>query len=1643
MNLFDGIKNLTSIYNLLRTSDVRLAFLVYAVNIDDVLEISFSFKKKEIFLWDGNFAEFIRLVKCLYSINFIQLVNVNLDTVDNHDFNLDIPVHEYFEPVKPGIVNPAEAVEDRHLLDNLAGYRKNLPEADVLLLGDTPGQSSAGLLYLASYLKRNGINALCLFNDSFWETASLQKNIEELLMKVKPRIVGVSMKWFIHIARVLGISKIVKEYSKRNGMNIKVVLGGNSASFFWEDVIKDENVDYIIRGDGELPFLKLCRGETPVPNCVYKKDGEIIANPITYIQKPENSSDIYLSHMDEVMISHYSCVFGIFFVFTQKGCKKNCYYCGGCNDAQRIAFNRGGLFRRNVSEVRKDIIESKKYTSTIFFLFDEYSNDTLMEYCKEIWEGIDLSRHIGFLSNVILPTPELIEYCNQVFQYVYWNLDMASMSERHRLQLLSENMVKAQPTDRELLEIFDECEKYDNNEIIINFITGLPYFNREDIEASKQMLSHIINKYSCFGEYFWARLHAEPGAPVIAEADKYDMYSLASNYEEFYEYSRKSFQEFELYPNVDNFTYPYIYFKDEELNSAVSKYYVETHHQWLQYKKSKGQKAIVTNDLTYRQLNERAHRLAEILKDKGVRPDTIVGIMVERSLDMIVGLLGTLKAGGAYLPLDPEYPETRIAYMMEDCQAKLLLSQGHLVDRIPFKNDECEIIDLETMDVTSNSPAAPGAVKPVEQNREKNSLAYIIFTSGSTGKPKGVAIEHRSIVNTLVWRKNHYRFDENDIVLQLPSFSFDSSVEDIFTPLISGSQLLMVQAHQRFDMDYIRELLRTIAVTHFLNVPALYKTYLDEIPGALAGLKHITIAGENFTEDLVIRHFQYLPQVRVYNEYGPTENSVCSTAYQFDPDRTGISIGKPISNVRCYILDSSGGLCPIGTPGELCLAGAGISRGYVNNPGLTAEKFDRDKRKKVPGSNNYRSYRSYKSYKSYSSYIYKTGDLVRWLPDGNIEFLGRIDNQVKIRGYRVETGEISNRLLKHAAVDDAVVMVREYAGGEKYLAAYIVTAGRSAKLASELREYLAAVLPEYMVPSHFITIDRIPLTPGGKIDTRALPDPEAGLSDSYTAPGSEIERKLVEIWTEILPGSGESGDSTIGIDDNFFQLGGHSLKATAMVSRIHKIFNVKVPMMEIFNWPTVRGLSGYIKRTVGDRFISIEAAEKKSNYVLSAAQRRLYSFQQMNKTSIAYNSPNAYVLQEEIDKENLERAFKKLIQRHDSFRTSFHLEQNYPEYPVQRIHHQVEFVAAYHEVETKEAIEEILKHFARPFDLSRAPLLRVGLIKAGEGQQVLVYDMHHIITDGTSMEILIRDFIALYAGEELPGLRLQYKGYAQWQNCEARQEAVKEQEDFWLRTFAGEKPVLDLPTDHARPTVQDYEGSSFHFALEQEETQQLKALSVENEATLFMVLLGLFSVLLSRLSSQEDIVIGTGTEGRRHEDLRHIIGMFVNTLALRTYPGKNKTFGGFLKELKESTLAAFENQDYPFEDLVEKVLPHRDTSRNPLFDVVFQFQAAADSQNHARALKVKPYQMQVGISKFDLTLWGFETGETLFFYFEYCTRLFEEETIIKMAEYFKRIIAAVLKNPGEQLINIEIFTEEEQEAELVQLTDDLELDEME
>ncbi|HLP60943.1 MAG TPA: condensation domain-containing protein, partial [Candidatus Deferrimicrobium sp.] len=723
----------------------------------------------------------------------------------------------------------------------------------------------------------------------------------------------------------------------------------------------------------------------------------------------------------------------------------------------------------------------------------------------------------------------------------------------------------------------------------------------------------------------------------------------------------------------------------------------------------------------------------------------------------------------------------------------------------------------------------------------------------------------------------------------------------------------------------------------------------------------------------------------------------------------------PIPTLSTYLFDPGLKLSPIGIPGELCVGGEGVARGYLNRPELTYQKFIENPFKK-------------------GEKLYKSGDLVRLSYDGEMEYLGRIDQQIQVRGFRVELGEIESRLLKFPGIKETVVLALEEKG-DKYLCAYIVSDREYGR--SELRKHLSNELPDYMMPAYFVRLEKIPLTPSGKVDRRALPVPYLKAGESYTAPGNEIETKLVELWAGIL-GRDELHASqlqtSIGIDDNFFELGGHSLKVTILVSRIHKVFDVKVPLTEIFKRPKIRELANYIKEKRKEYYISIEPVEKQEYYRLSSAQKRLYILQQIGLNGIAYNLPEIIPLPAASDWKKIAETFKKLIQRHEGLRTSFHM---IDDTPVQVIHDRVEFGIGLLDSNRSHDSQGNIKQFIRPFDLSIAPLIRVGLINEEDKRRFLIIDMHHIISDGVSHQVLVKDFFSIYNEETIPPLRVQYKDFAEWQNGENEAENLIRQESYWLKEFAGEIPALELPTDFPRPEAQSFEGDIVDFAISAEETRALDAMALNGGATLFMVLVAVVNILFSKLSSQEDIVIGTPIAGRRHADLDKIIGMFVNTLSLRNNPTGDRTFRDFLGEVKEKTLAAFENQEYPFEELVDKLSVKRDMGRNPLFDVMFALQnmntGLADRDKEAGFETHRPdpfdslkeYGSIFQSSKFDLTLNVIEKGAVLFLSFEYCTKLFKKETVERFIIYFKKIVSTVVTNPLVRISEIGIITEEE------------------
>jgi amino acid adenylation domain-containing protein len=1063
--------------------------------------------------------------------------------------------------------------------------------------------------------------------------------------------------------------------------------------------------------------------------------------------------------------------------------------------------------------------------------------------------------------------------------------------------------------------------------------------------------------------------------------------------------------------------------------------------------------------ITYKELNLRSGRLAGWLIEKGVLVDNIVGIMLERSVEMIIGILGILKSGAAYLPIDPNYPGERIDFMLKDSNARVLVTTPEPQVKVKAEVEKnfkqpvelpLEFVNIETGHATVFELSSSTLTLTSTCQVSPANLAYIIYTSGSTGWPKGVAVEHSQVVNFVFHMYNQYDRDVgvHDRCLGVTNIMFDVSVWECFLPLTFGARLVILPEQERFDVFALVGAIGRERITLIYLPPALLEDVCEQLKNQnrWISLNKMLVGVEPIRDEVLEGYMQLNPGMKIINGYGPTETTICATSYNYlshEPLGDIVPIGIPLSNLQVILLDAAGHIIPQGIPGEICISGGGVSRGYINNPELTSDKFDLDLK-------DYRDYhegyhRSYRSHKPYI--IYHTGDLARWLKDGNIEFLGRIDNQVKIRGFRIEPGEIEKHLLEHREVKGALVTAREYENGDKYLCAYVVPQpGCSPHLFNTLKEYLSGRLPDYTVPAYFVTLDRIPLNPNGKVDLKALPGPEITLEENLVMPGSEIEVKLAAIWNGVLG----IDHNKIGIDSDFFCLGGHSLKAMALLLKIHKTFNVKVPMDTLFAAPTVRGLAQYIKGAKPYLYKPIKKVEKREYYPLSTAQKRLYITCHAELEGVGYNVQNLVEIEGELSRERLEKTFRELIARHESLRTSFHV---LDDEPVQMVHDRLEFEIEYYKVEVEEeeqrtedrrqttegkadtllssVIRHLLSEFIRPFDLSKVPLLRVGLIKTGSDNHILMMDMHHIISDDFSMELFVRQFKALYRAEILPPLKIQYKDYILWQveltrNPQDR-EALLNQEKYWLKELEGEVPLLILPLDFPRPTIEQYEGSVVFFELDREKTTLIKDIALEEDVTVFMLLLAAFNVLLSKICDQEDILVGTPVAGRRHADLQQVIGLFINMLVLKNQPTGSKTFRSFLTEIKKKTLAAYENQDYPYEELVDRLSIKRNQGRNPLFDVILVWEdldmELGELDNTGigeEKLKLQPLKYEKINAPYDLILSGTETNGKMSFFINYRTSLFKRKTIEQFIGSFKEIISSLLKEPDIKLEDIAV-----------------------
>ncbi len=914
-------------------------------------------------------------------------------------------------------------------------------------------------------------------------------------------------------------------------------------------------------------------------------------------------------------------------------------------------------------------------------------------------------------------------------------------------------------------------------------------------------------------------------------------------------------------------------------------------------------------------------------------------------------------------------------------------------------------------DYLNQSTAALPAGNPGHIN-QPGDLAYAVYTSGSTGIPKAVLTQHANVIR-VVRDTNYIHLGPKDRILQLSNYAFDGSVFDIFGAFLNGSSLVLLQDEGVVDIEQLSNTILDRGIDIFFVTTALFNALVELNADALKHIDRVLYGGERVSVEHAKKALQTLGPGKIIHMYGPTETTVYASFYYIDEidERLGtIPIGGPLANTTIYILDKHFRPVPLGVGGEICIGGPGLARGYLNNPEMTAEKF-------VPHP------------LTEGERVYRSGDLARRLPGGYIEFIGREDHQVKIRGFRIEIGEIESTLLKNPDIKEAFVLAEENERGDRYLCAFTVSGRELAD--TEITEMLSKELPEYMLPSYFVQLEKMPLTPQGKVDVRALPGHGAHTpSAAYVAPSDIVEEKLAHIWSEILAIDAEN----ISIDDDFFTLGGHSLRTTVLVSRIAKELHVKIPLTELFRLPTVRELAGYIRGAKKEAFVPIKTAPKKDFYCCSSAQKRLYVLQQMEPRMINYNIPVVMKVDGPINLKKWSDIFEKLVRRHHSLRTAFVIDN---QVPVQIVHESIPFRIDYSEPTdtSEEGTAAEINRFIQPFDLSRPPLFRVGFVRLEPGKHILLVDMHHIISDGTSHGLLLGDFLTLYAGELLPPPKLQYKDYAEWQNSPEEQQALKEQEDYWLSQFHGELPLPDLPIDFPRPAVRSFAGSTFHFTFGGERAHTLKNLALSNDVTLYMLMLSAYVVLLSKLSGREDIITGTVVSGRRHEDLRSIIGMFVNTLGIRTFPERDKNMAQFLQQVKKRSLDAFENQEYPFEELVEKIQVNRDPGRNPLFDNTFGFQNVDIPKLETADLTFNPFYSKQTTSKFDLTLVGTEADDEISFTFEYCTRLFKEETIERFTEYFKRLVSALPENLKLPLPSIDIIPPGEKQTLLREFND--------
>ncbi|HEY7403806.1 MAG TPA: amino acid adenylation domain-containing protein [Candidatus Angelobacter sp.] len=1041
------------------------------------------------------------------------------------------------------------------------------------------------------------------------------------------------------------------------------------------------------------------------------------------------------------------------------------------------------------------------------------------------------------------------------------------------------------------------------------------------------------------------------------------------------------------------------------------------------------------SELTYRELNERANQLAHYLHGVGVKPGARVGICVERSLEMVVGVLGILKTGAAYVPLDRNYPQERLSYMVEDAEAEVLLVQQRLLDKVASAQSTIVVLEDEHARIAQQSKANPPSQCTPDH------LAYVIYTSGSTGRPKGVCICHRNAVR-LVSNTNYADLGPDQVFLQFVSISFDVAAFEIWAPLLNGARLLIFPAYTP-SAEELGEWILEHPVTTLWLTSGLFHHLMEMDNGRyFIHLRQLLAGGDALSLRAVQKFLKLYPNCRLINGYGPTENgtfSTCGELREMAPDAAAVPIGRAIACSTAFVLDAQMRQVPVSESGEIYLGGSGLAHGYWNQPALTAARFVPNPFSDTPGER-----------------LYKSGDLGRSMPDGNLEFLGRIDQQVKLRGYRIELGEIEAVLEQNPNVAQAVALVREDSPGDRRLVAYVVPHQEGCLRTGDLRDYLIKKLPEYMVPTAFVLLDTLPLTANGKVDRRALPLPKGerpALEQPYVAPGTATETMLAGVWAEVLR------IDRVGAQDSFFDLGGNSLLAAQVMSRVRKSYGVSLPLRSFFEKPVLADLARRFEaeqRVASlDQVAPIGAVQRGEEIPLGFSQERVWFLQELDPSSIAYNFQATLRIRGPLNIAALEQSLTEIIARHEIFRTTF-VERH--GHPLQIVHDAfpvrlpvVDLQGVAREQMDNVVAEMVKKETASQFDVGRLPLIRWALFSLGEQEHILLHIEHHFVHDGWGFNVFLGELLEIYkaraAGEPSPLAppRVQFADYAVWQRQYVRSERVQAQLSFWKSKLAGSLPMSALPTDRPRPSVQTFNGRVLRIPLSTDLCRSLHAFSNQEEASLFVIMMSAFFTLAYRYTRQGDFCVGTSLANRQRPETEGLLGMLVNNVVLRAQMDAGLSFRDLLAQVRELTFEAYENQDVPLQDVVRAVNVNRDLRVNPLFQTTFNFHNSPVFVPEIPELQLQLVEaLGNGAAKFDLGVIVIPAStqrlrlnpewdkDAVVMLWEYNTDLFDESTIRRSVKHYEKILAGMIADPLKKITEAGLMDEAERQLMLVE-----------